>query len=214
MPNTPALWTLLGLRIISAMVLRRWPRLARYEALAALCTVARLVAMSWPDSPSLVAFDLVLLVLPTSLLVLACEGGLALALSTLAIPPLVVLMSADSADARRTFAIFAVALVQALAVAHAIGLDFRGPVRSWERRAAAVLAATGVLSMFFVRDWSNVVVAGCVAHAFVLLMYLRHRPREDRGNLDGIAGAPVDQCAPAAEGPPRAEAVEQTEERP
>lgn len=206
---------LLFLRLLSATLMRRrWRALARYEALALGCTIVRLFILPLPPSTPVLALDLMLFAIPTGALVLACEAEIALAVSALAIPPLVLLLSASSSDARRTLATFGIALIQGMAAAHAIGLDFQNAERSWERRAAAVLAMVAVLSMFFVDDWSNTVVAGCAAHVFILFAYFRHRPGQDRGDLHGVGGAPIDQGSPAAERAPRAEAVDQTEQRP
>lgn len=161
----------------------------------------------------MLAADAVLFAAPTALLARACGAGPAVVSSVVLVPALAFLGGSSSPELRRQTLALGIVLVQGISAVAGISEEARGP-RSWERRAAVVLAGAAVLSAFFLRSWADVAAAGAAVHVFVLGAYLRHGRRENRRDLDRVPGPAVDERPPSAEDQPRPEAVEKAEERP
>lgn len=215
MPIPATFWPLLAARALVALLCPRWPAVALYAAVAALCEVGRGFVLASPyRGPFIVFVDTVLFVLPSVVLARACGASERRCALVLLAIPLSLLAGLESPELRRTVLPFAVAVVQGASTALGIVLEIRADRPSWERRAAVVLAAVGVLGSSLVGAWRDVAAAGAAAYAFVLLAYGVHRLREDRGNLRGVLRPAVDDRAPSAEASPRAEEVAEAEERP
>lgn len=214
MPLPATFWALLGLRSLVAFFCPRWPRVAFYAALAAHCVVMRAFLLSLPNYRAVIAADALLFVLPSIALAEACGVGPRRRSLVLLVVPLSLAAGALGPEWRRLALVLGTSFVQGASAAVGIREEFRGGPPSWERRAAVVLAAVGVLGGGLVRIWEDVAAAGAAAYAFVLFAYAVQRLREKRGDLRGLARAAEDVAPPPAEPSPRAEEVAEAKERP
>lgn len=205
MPLPATFWPLLIARALVALLCPRWPAVALYAALAAVCEVGRAGLLLLPESSLVIVADAAFFVLPSCVLAAACGASRRQAFAAGHIVSAALLAGALGPEWRRLVLVAGVTFVQGASMIVGLREEIRPGPPSWERRAAVVLAAIGVLGGRFSRTWPNVAAAGAAAYAFVLCAYFVQRARDDSRNRRGLVGAAEDDRTPAAEASPRTE---------
>lgn len=205
-------WACLFFLILTGLLCRKWPRVALYGAVSALCVIGQVLLRQLPSEPSLLLADALLFVLPSMALASACGMKDRIAVSIPALSLIaIVLCDPKWTDIRQKLLVLGVALAQSLAAVSALSDEICMIDRSLERRAAMCVAFIGLLDLGFVEIWDDVAWTGVAAHAFACLAYFVHQKEQKN---DALPFAPDDGCSPIAVPIPGSEKIEKAEHRP